>query len=117
MAALRRFVPTAREEDWRLVSAGQRVQVLKETDGRGTLVGFGTEVVTSAGGSLAALLGASPGASTAVATALDVLAACFPAEVQQLEALASRPTADELARARRVLGLPPVRAVRPEVAP
>ena len=117
MAALRRFVPTAREEDWRLVSAGQRVQVLKETDGRGTLVGFGTEVVTSAGGSLAALLGASPGASTAVAAALDVLAACFPAEAPQLEALAPRPTAEELARARRVLGLPPVRAVRPEVAP
>ncbi|WP_245743262.1 malate dehydrogenase (quinone) [Geodermatophilus poikilotrophus] len=117
MAALRRFVPTARAEDWTLVAAGQRVQVLKETDGRGTLVGFGTEVVTSADGSLAALLGASPGASTAVATARDVLAACFPTEVPRLEALAPRPTAEELARARRVLGLPPVRAVRPEVAP
>jgi malate dehydrogenase (quinone) len=121
MAALRRFVPTARAEDWTLVAAGQRVQVLKETDGRGTLVGFGTEVVTSAGGSLAALLGASPGASTAVATMLDVLAASFPARAAQwgsrLEGLVSPPTPEELARARRVLGLAPVRAVAPEVAP
>jgi malate dehydrogenase (quinone) len=113
MAALRRFVPTARDEDWTLVSAGQRVQVLKETEGRGTLVGFGTEVVTSADGSLAALLGASPGASTAVATMLDVLAACFPEEGPRLAELVPPPTAEELARARRVLGLAPV---GPEVA-
>ncbi|MGR6964522.1 malate dehydrogenase (quinone) [Geodermatophilus sp. URMC 61] len=114
MAALRRFVPTAREEDWTLVTAGQRVQVLKETAGRGTLVGFGTEVVTSAGGSLAALLGASPGASTAVATVLDVLDACFPGRrdewAPRLAELVPLPTADELARARRVLGLAPVSA-------
>jgi malate dehydrogenase (quinone) len=115
MAALRRFVPTAREEDWRLVSAGQRVQVLKETDGRGTLVGFGTEVVTSAGGSLAALLGASPGASTAVATVLGVLDACSPGRRDEwgprLAELVPLPTPEELARARRVLGLAPVLAV------
>jgi malate dehydrogenase (quinone) len=115
MAALRRFVPTAREEDWRLVSAGQRVQVLKETDGRGTLVGFGTEVVTSAGGSLAALLGASPGASTAVATVLGVLDACMPGRRDgwgpRLAELVPLPTPEELARARRVLGLAPVLAV------
>ncbi|MGY1760835.1 malate dehydrogenase (quinone) [Geodermatophilus sp. SYSU D00779] len=115
MAALRRFVPTAREEDWRLVNAGQRVQVLKETDGRGTLVGFGTEVVTSAGGSLAALLGASPGASTAVATVLDVLDAGSPGRRDEwgprLAELVPPPTPDELAWARRVLGLAPVLAV------
>lgn len=78
-AALRVFVPGARPEDWELVTAGQRVQVLKMTDGRrGAMVGFGTELVASAGGSLTALLGASPGASTAVATMVDVLAAGFP---------------------------------------
>jgi malate dehydrogenase (quinone) len=110
MAALRRFVPTARDEDWTLVPAGQRVQVLKETDGRGTLVGFGTEVVTSAGGSLAALLGASPGASTAVATMLDVLEACLPGSAARLGGLVPPGTPEELARARRVLGLAPVRS-------
>jgi malate dehydrogenase (quinone) len=119
MAALRRFVPTARDEDWTLVTAGQRVQVLKHTDGRGTMVGFGTELVTSAGASLAGLLGASPGASTAAATMLDVLAACFPQRMpewaDQLDQLVP-PTRDldpdqvrrALTRARRVLGLTPV---------
>ncbi|SNR23827.1 malate dehydrogenase (quinone) [Blastococcus mobilis] len=65
--ALRAFVPAAEAGDWELITAGQRVQVLKMSGGpgrrRGAMVGFGTEVVTSAGGSLAALLGASPGAS------------------------------------------------------
>lgn len=76
--ALRTFVPEASADDWELVTAGQRVQVLKMSGGRGAMVGFGTEVVTSAGGSLAALLGASPGASTAAATMVDVLGASFP---------------------------------------
>jgi len=118
MAALRRFVPSARDEDWTLVTAGQRVQVLKRTDGRGTMVGFGTELVTSAGGSLAGLLGASPGASTAAATMLDVLAASFPQRMPEwadrlgrlapsARALAPVDLAGELAQARRVLGLTP----------
>ncbi|MDT0277568.1 malate dehydrogenase (quinone) [Blastococcus goldschmidtiae] len=76
--ALRTFVPRVEADDWELVTAGQRVQVLKMSGGRGAMVGFGTEVVTSAGGSLAALLGASPGASTAAATMVDVLATSFP---------------------------------------
>ncbi|MEX5717961.1 malate dehydrogenase (quinone) [Geodermatophilus maliterrae] len=128
MAALRRFVPSARAEDWTLVTAGQRVQVLKRTGGRGTVVGFGTEVLTSAGGSLAALLGASPGASTAVATALDVLAASSPQRMAEwaprLAALAPSaasvraPDPDRLAEAvagaRRVLGLTPVVAAAPD---
>jgi malate dehydrogenase (quinone) len=125
MARLRRFVPTARDEDWTLITAGQRVQILKETDGRGTMVGFGTELVTSAGGSLAGLLGASPGASTAAATMLDVLAACFPERMAEwgprLDRLAPSAEvvrsmdagrlADEVARARSVLGLIPGTAV------
>lgn len=78
LRALRRFVPDARPSDWELITAGQRVQVVKRVDGRGSIAGFGTEVVTSAHGGLAALLGASPGASASVAIMLDVLERAFP---------------------------------------
>jgi malate dehydrogenase (quinone) len=78
MSILRTYCPAAREGDWEHKIAGQRVQVIaKGADGTGVLK-FGTEVVTSADGSIAALLGASPGASTAVAIMLDVLERCFP---------------------------------------
>ncbi|QDU67171.1 malate dehydrogenase (quinone) [Engelhardtia mirabilis] len=76
--ALREFYPAARDADWELVVAGQRVQVIKDEPGRGGVLEFGTELVACADGSLAALLGASPGASTAVAVALEVLERCFP---------------------------------------
>jgi malate dehydrogenase (quinone) len=84
MEELRDFVPGAKSEDWELVVAGQRVQVIKDTveGGKGTLQ-FGTEVVSAADGSIAALLGASPGASTAVHVMLEVIEKCFP---QQIEA-------------------------------
>lgn len=75
-AALRKFMPTARPGDWELITAGQRVQVIKKGKGGGVLE-FGTELVTSADGSIAGLLGASPGASTAVATMVDLLERCF----------------------------------------
>ncbi|MBS4196395.1 malate:quinone oxidoreductase [Bacillus sp. FJAT-49870] len=75
---LREFIPNAKSEDWDIVVAGQRVQVIKDTEsGRGTLQ-FGTEVVTAGDGSVAALLGASPGASTAVHVMLEVMEKCFP---------------------------------------
>ena len=120
-ASLRTFLPTVRPEDWELVPAGQRVQVLKTSGGRGAMVGFGTEIVTSAGGSLAALLGASPGASTAAATMVDVLAASFPErmadwaprlhDIAPTAGAGDRPhPADLTARtdeARRILGLVP----------
>ncbi|MBY0217716.1 malate:quinone oxidoreductase [Paenibacillus illinoisensis] len=79
MQELRDFVPSAKSEDWDMVLAGQRVQVIKDTvqGGKGTLQ-FGTEVVTAADGSVAALLGASPGASTAVQVMLEILQRCFP---------------------------------------
>lgn len=78
MEELREFVPNAKTEDWEIVVAGQRVQVIKDTDkGRGTLQ-FGTEVITSQDGTVAALLGASPGASTAVHVMLQVIEKCFP---------------------------------------
>lgn len=86
MEELREFIPEARSEDWDMVVAGQRVQVIKETEsgGKGTLQ-FGTEVVSAADGSIAALLGASPGASTAVHVMLEVLSKCFPDQMQSWE--------------------------------
>ncbi|WP_078435122.1 malate:quinone oxidoreductase [Metabacillus halosaccharovorans] len=82
---LREFIPSAKSEDWDLVVAGQRVQVIKDTEaGIGTLQ-FGTEVVNAADGSIAALLGASPGASTAVHVILKVLEKCFPEHIEKWE--------------------------------
>ncbi|MFD2611491.1 malate:quinone oxidoreductase [Paenibacillus gansuensis] len=86
MEELREFIPNAKSEDWDIVVAGQRVQVIKDTveGGKGTLQ-FGTEVVTSADGSIAGLLGASPGASTAVHVMLEVLEKCFPQQMTEWE--------------------------------
>lgn len=82
---LREFVPTARLEDWELLVAGQRVQIIKDTPtARGTLQ-FGTEVISAADGSIAALLGASPGASTAVSVMLEVIERCFKDELAAWE--------------------------------
>ncbi|WP_458025558.1 malate:quinone oxidoreductase [Pseudalkalibacillus sp. Hm43] len=85
MEELREFIPNAKSEDWDIVVAGQRVQIIKDTEsGKGTLQ-FGTEVVSAADGSIAALLGASPGASTAVQVMLEVLERCFPEQVDEWE--------------------------------
>ena len=65
------FMPTAKLDDWELVWAGQRVQVIKRVGERGVLE-FGTEVVSARDGTLAAVLGASPGASTAVSIMLEL---------------------------------------------
>ncbi len=83
MAALREYYPEARDADWELEIAGQRVQVIKADEEEGGVLEFGTEVVAAADGSLAALLGASPGASTAVSIMLALIEQCFP---QRLEA-------------------------------
>jgi malate dehydrogenase (quinone) len=77
LAELRKFVPTARLEDWQLEIAGQRVQIIKGDPKLGGKLEFGTEVVAAADGSLAALLGASPGASTAVTTMVYLILRCF----------------------------------------
>lgn len=75
---LRDFVPSAVSGDWELLEAGQRVQIIKDTAaGRGILQ-FGTEVISASDGSLAALLGASPGASVAVSVMLELIEKCFP---------------------------------------
>lgn len=77
MNALREYFPQAAAEDWDLEVAGQRVQVIKKDEDEGGVLEFGTEVVNAADGSIAALLGASPGASTAVAIMVDLLQRCF----------------------------------------
>ena len=75
---LRQYFPEAKAEDWYGYTAGQRVQVIKRDKSKGGILKFGTEVVAHKDGSIAGLLGASPGASTSVAAMLDVLATCFP---------------------------------------
>jgi malate dehydrogenase (quinone) len=73
---LKEFLPNAQLNDWKLSVAGQRVQIIKRTAEGGRLQ-MGTEVVSAQDGSLAVLLGASPGASTAVTIMLEVLQRCW----------------------------------------
>ena len=77
LEALKDYFPEAKLEDWELLKAGQRVQVIKKDEKEGGVLEFGTEMVTASDGSLAALLGASPGASTAVSIMLDLIRKCF----------------------------------------
>lgn len=83
--ALKEYLPDAKFEDWELEYAGQRVQVIKKKASGGGILEFGTEVVSAADGSIAALLGASPGASTAVSIMLDLLDRCFKNKLQTAE--------------------------------
>jgi malate dehydrogenase (quinone) len=85
LAALREYYPEARMDEWDLAIAGQRVQVIKKDDDEIGVLEFGTELVCAADGSLAALLGASPGASTAVNAMIDVLKKCFPGDMKTPE--------------------------------
>ena len=85
MKGLREFIPNAKSNDWDFISAGQRVQVIKDTEthGKGTVQFFGTEMIANADGSLAALLGASPGASTSVHAMIEVIEKCFPERIEE----------------------------------
>ena len=83
--SLRVFMPTAKDEDWELLQAGQRAQVMKKDPEKGGILQFGTEVVTGADGTIAGLLGASPGASTAVSIMLGLMKTCFPDRIQAWE--------------------------------
>jgi malate dehydrogenase (quinone) len=78
--SLLEFFPEAKPSDWRLLDAGQRAQVIKKDRKKGGVLQFGTEVVTSTDGSISGLLGASPGASTAVFAMLQVLERSFASE-------------------------------------
>jgi malate dehydrogenase (quinone) len=84
-AMLRDFFPAAKDGEWKLITAGQRVQIIKKDADRTGVLQFGTEVVASADGSLATVLGASPGASTAVSIILQVLEKCFSREMTSAE--------------------------------
>jgi malate dehydrogenase (quinone) len=85
MGALRKFYPQARSEDWELATAGKRVQIIKSCVEKGGKLEFGTEIVAARDGSLAALLGASPGASVSVQAMLDVLQRCFARQMASPE--------------------------------
>ena len=80
-AVLAQYFPHAKREDWKLVTAGQRVQIIKRDPEKGAVLQFGTEIVGSEDGSIAALLGASPGASTAPHIMLSLLKKSFPEQM------------------------------------
>jgi malate dehydrogenase (quinone) len=84
LEALKAYYPAAKKEDWELAIAGYRVQVIKKDEEEGGVLEFGTEVVSAADGSIAALLGASPGASTAVSIMLGLLKKCFPQQASSV---------------------------------
>jgi len=82
LETLRGFYPEAKAEDWRLEVAGQRVQIIKKDPKKGGILQFGTELVSARDGSIAALLGASPGASVTVSIMLDLIERCFPEQAK-----------------------------------
>jgi len=82
VAALSKFYSDANVNDWKLASAGQRVQIIKHCDKQGGKLEFGTEIVAAQDGSLAALLGASPGASICVQAMISVIERCFKERMQ-----------------------------------
>ncbi|WP_369804458.1 malate dehydrogenase (quinone) [Canibacter zhuwentaonis] len=78
IATLRDYFPAADADDWEMITAGQRVQIMKKDPEKGAVLQFGTEIIVSEDRSIAGLLGASPGASVAVYAMLNVLKQCFP---------------------------------------
>jgi len=78
--SLLEFMPSAKAGDWELLNAGQRAQIIKKDAAKGGVLQFGTEIITAADGSISGLLGASPGASTAVFAMLEVLRKSFGSE-------------------------------------
>jgi malate dehydrogenase (quinone) len=82
MNALREFLPQAVNSDWKLEDAGQRVQIIKNCNKKWGKLEFGTEIVAAKDGTLAALLGASPGASVSVQAMIDVLERCFSTQLK-----------------------------------
>ena len=84
-AALKEYYPNARKEDWKLIQAGQRVQIIKKDEDKGGVLKLGTEIVTDKQKTVAALLGASPGASTAAPIALNVVKQLFPEQFNSPE--------------------------------
>lgn len=83
--ALKEYYPNAKKEDWKLIQAGQRVQIIKKDADKGGVLKLGTEIVTDQQKTVAALLGASPGASTAAPIALNVVQKLFPEQFKTPE--------------------------------
>ncbi|WP_432369148.1 malate dehydrogenase (quinone) (plasmid) [Pantoea allii] len=84
-AALKEYYPEAKKEDWKLIQAGQRVQIIKKDAEKGGVLKLGTEIVTDQQKTVAALLGASPGASTAAPIAINVMQKLFPEQFKSAE--------------------------------
>ena len=84
-AMLQKYYPEASFEDWELITAGQRVQIIKRDKKKGGVLKFGTEIVTNERKNMAVLLGASPGASTSVSIMLEVLRSCFNEKMNSKE--------------------------------
>ncbi|MDA8491738.1 malate dehydrogenase (quinone) [Kluyvera sp. Awk 3] len=84
-AALKEYYPQARKEDWKLIQAGQRVQIIKKDADKGGVLKLGTEVVVDQQRTISALLGASPGASTAAPITLNVIKKLFPEQFNSPE--------------------------------
>jgi malate dehydrogenase (quinone) len=85
VASLQEFYADAKLKDWELASAGLRVQIIKDCDINGGKLEFGTEIVTAKDGTIASLLGASPGASTSVQAMIEVIERCFKSRVKTAE--------------------------------
>ncbi|HFK5508471.1 malate dehydrogenase (quinone) [Elizabethkingia anophelis] len=83
IAHLRDFIKDANADKWELMVAGQRVQIIKKDEAEGGKLEFGTEVVTNKKGTIASLLGASPGASTAAFAMINILEKCFGDKLQK----------------------------------
>ena len=81
LKALREFIPNVEGGDWKLLTAGQRVQVMKPTARKRGVLQFGTELISASDGTIAGLLGASPGASTGTAIMLELIETCFKSEM------------------------------------
>jgi len=81
-AELVKYFPNAKPGDWKLITAGQRVQIIKRDPLKGPVLQFGTEIVTDKDHTIAALLGASPGASTSPPIMLDLMAKAFPEQMK-----------------------------------
>lgn len=82
VSTLREFYPEAAEADWHLENAGKRVQIIKKCEEKGGKLEFGTEIVASQDRTIAALLGASPGASVSVQAMIGVIERCFSVEMK-----------------------------------
>ena len=85
ISALASFYADAKEDEWSLESAGHRVQIIKHCDDKGGRLEFGTEIITSKDGTLASLLGASPGASISVQAMIEVIERCFRKQIKSAE--------------------------------